>query len=73
MPLIRRTQYEPRTTATHRPHRLVKCRNPPIPENTMLDIMFNIHEHSDIGVCRITEGTVLQGEEPIYEERKASA
>ena len=42
-------------------------------ENTMLDIMFNIHERPDIGVCRITEGTVLQGEAPIYEERKASA
>ena len=42
-------------------------------ENTMLDIMFNIHERPDIGVCRITQGTVLQGEEPIYEERKASA
>ncbi len=42
-------------------------------ENSMLDIMFNIHEHPDIGVCRITRGTVLHGEEPIYEERKASA
>ena len=42
-------------------------------ENTMLDIMFNIHERPDIGICRITQGTVLQGEEPIYEERKASA
>ena len=42
-------------------------------ENTMLDIMFNIHEHPDIGVCRITRATVLQGDEPIYEERKASA
>ncbi len=42
-------------------------------ENTMLDIMFNIHERPEIGVCRITQGTVLLGEEPIYEERKASA
>ncbi len=42
-------------------------------ENSMLDIMFDIHEHPDIGVCRITKGTVLHGEEPIYEERKASA
>ncbi len=42
-------------------------------ENTMLDIMFNIHEHPDIGVCRITSETVASGEEPIYEERKASA
>jgi ATP-dependent Clp protease ATP-binding subunit ClpX len=42
-------------------------------ENTMLDIMFNIHERTDIGVCRITQGTVVRGEEPIYEERKASA
>ena len=42
-------------------------------ENTMLDIMFNIHERPDIGVCRITPETVSEGEEPIYEERKASA
>ncbi|MFQ5571306.1 MAG: ATP-dependent Clp protease ATP-binding subunit ClpX [Rhodothermales bacterium] len=42
-------------------------------ENTMLDIMFNIHEHPDIGKCRITKASVLHGEEPIYEERKASA
>ena len=42
-------------------------------ENTMLDIMFNIHDHPDIGVCRITRGAVEHGDEPIYEERKASA
>ena len=42
-------------------------------ENTMLDIMFNIHERPDIGVCRITPETVSEGEEPVYEERKASA
>jgi len=42
-------------------------------ENTMLDIMFDIHEHTDIGICRITRETVEHGQEPIYEERKASA
>ena len=42
-------------------------------ESVMLDIMFNIHNHADIGVCRITRDAVLHGAEPIYEERKASA
>jgi len=42
-------------------------------ENTMLDIMFNIHDHPDVGVCRITQAAVEHGDEPIYEERKASA
>jgi ATP-dependent Clp protease ATP-binding subunit ClpX len=42
-------------------------------EQTMLDIMFNIHEYPDIGTCRITKGTVLGTSEPIYEQRKASA
>ena len=42
-------------------------------EETMLEIMFNIHTLPDVGVCRITEATVLHGGEPVYEERKASA
>ena len=42
-------------------------------EESMLDIMFDIHTMSDIGSVRITRGTVLDKEEPIYEERKASA
>ena len=42
-------------------------------EQTMLEIMFNIHAHANIGSCRITRATVLEGAGPIYEERKASA
>ncbi len=42
-------------------------------ENTMLEIMFNVHDHSDIALCRITSEAVLDEAEPIYEERKASA
>jgi ATP-dependent Clp protease ATP-binding subunit ClpX len=42
-------------------------------EETMLNIMFNIHNYAGIGLCRITRSTVLDGAEPIYEARKASA
>ena len=42
-------------------------------EETMLEIMFNIHALPDVGLCRITAATVLDGSEPVYEERKASA
>ncbi|ARA93080.1 ATP-dependent protease ATP-binding subunit ClpX [Rhodothermaceae bacterium RA] len=42
-------------------------------EETMLNVMFDIHTRPDVGRCRITAGSVLYGEEPIYEERKASA
>ncbi len=42
-------------------------------EDTMLEIMFNIHTHSNIAVCQVTERTVMYGDEPIYEERKATA
>ncbi len=42
-------------------------------EDTMLDIMFDIHSYPDIAACRITRATVLFGDKPIYEERKASA
>ncbi len=44
-----------------------------VTEDTMLDIMFDVHGYPDVGLCRITGRTVLYGEEPIYEERKASA
>ena len=42
-------------------------------ESTMLEIMFHVHTHSDVGVCRITAATVVDAEKPIYEKRKASA
>ncbi|MYJ55933.1 MAG: ATP-dependent Clp protease ATP-binding subunit ClpX [Rhodothermaceae bacterium] len=42
-------------------------------EQSMLDIMFEIHSLSDVGVCRITGDTILLGRSPIYEKRKASA
>jgi len=42
-------------------------------EQTMLDIMFDIHSHANIGSCRITRATVIEDGGPIYEERKASA
>ncbi|MDX1547722.1 MAG: ATP-dependent Clp protease ATP-binding subunit ClpX, partial [Rhodothermales bacterium] len=42
-------------------------------ESVMLDIMFNVHEHPDVGTCRITRDVVLGRSEPLYEERKASA
>jgi ATP-dependent Clp protease ATP-binding subunit ClpX len=42
-------------------------------EETMLDIMFNIHAMSDLASCRITRETVLHGAEPIFEPHKATA
>lgn len=42
-------------------------------EDTMLDIMFEIHTHNEIGSCRITSDTVLQGATPVFEKRKATA
>ncbi len=42
-------------------------------EDAMLDIMFDIHAHPDLGACRITADTVLHKAAPIYEERRASA
>ena len=42
-------------------------------EDTMLDIMFDVHSHPDIAACRITRATVLFGDKPVYEKRKASA
>jgi ATP-dependent Clp protease ATP-binding subunit ClpX len=42
-------------------------------EDTMLDIMFEVHSKQDLGACRITADTVEEKTEPIYEKRKASA
>ncbi len=42
-------------------------------EQSMLDIMFEIHSLKDVGVCSITEETILSGKPPVYEKRKASA
>ena len=42
-------------------------------ENVMLDIMFDIHTHANVGNCHITEATVREGVPPLYDERKASA
>ena len=42
-------------------------------EKTMLEIMYDVHHHADVGICRITRETVLYGDLPLYEERKASA
>lgn len=42
-------------------------------EQIMLDIMFDMHSHTNVGKCRITVDAVTGKAEPIYEERKASA
>ncbi len=42
-------------------------------ESIMLDIMFDLHSRMHAGACRITASTVLNGEAPLFEERKASA
>ena len=42
-------------------------------EDTMLDVLFDIHEHPDVGSCHIPAATVRDGTPPIYGERKASA
>ncbi len=42
-------------------------------EQIMLDIMFDMHSHSNVAKCRITVDTVSNKAEPIYEERKATA
>src|SRR5690554_2963375 len=42
-------------------------------EDTMLDIMFDIHDQPTVGTCRVTANTVLYKEAPIYEDRKAIA
>ena len=42
-------------------------------EDTMLDIMFDMHTHPEAGTCRVTLSTVEDGTPPMYGERKASA
>jgi len=42
-------------------------------EDTMLDIMFDIHSMTDVASCRITRDTVIHGAEPVFEPHKASA
>ena len=42
-------------------------------EETMLEVMFDIHAYTDIQSCRITESTVLEEEPPILGKRRASA
>ena len=42
-------------------------------EDTMLDIMFDLHRHKEVGRCRITRDAIVHGHTPIYEHRKASA
>jgi ATP-dependent Clp protease ATP-binding subunit ClpX len=42
-------------------------------ESTMLDIMFTLHSRMNAGTCRISASTVLYGDAPDFEERKASA
>ena len=42
-------------------------------EDTMLDIMFDLHMHSEVGICRITADAIQKGSAPIYEHRKATA
>ena len=44
-----------------------------IMEETMLDVMFHVHDRPDIGSCVITASTVVDGTDPIYVARKASA
>lgn len=42
-------------------------------EQSMLDVMYEIHSIKDVGVCRVTEETITSGKKPIYKKRKASA
>jgi ATP-dependent Clp protease ATP-binding subunit ClpX len=42
-------------------------------EDSMLDIMFDIHSMQDVAVCRITADTIRGNREPVFEIRKASA
>ena len=44
-----------------------------IMEQTMLDLMFNLHDHPEIGHVRITRGAVVEGDAPLVETRKATA
>jgi ATP-dependent Clp protease ATP-binding subunit ClpX len=42
-------------------------------EDTMLEIMFNVHSRSNVGRCIVTRETVETKAEPIFEQKKASA
>jgi len=42
-------------------------------DRVMLDIMFDVHSHSSVGACHVTESTVREGTPPLYDTRKASA
>jgi ATP-dependent Clp protease ATP-binding subunit ClpX len=42
-------------------------------EETMLDVMFDIHDRGNIATCLITEHCVTEKAAPILEERKATA
>jgi ATP-dependent Clp protease ATP-binding subunit ClpX len=42
-------------------------------EETMLDLMFDVHTKSDVAAVRITRETVENRAEPILEPRKATA
>ncbi|MDA1029507.1 MAG: ATP-dependent Clp protease ATP-binding subunit ClpX [Bacteroidetes bacterium] len=42
-------------------------------EDTMLEIMFNVHSKSNIGRCIVTRETVESKAEPLFEQKKASA
>lgn len=44
-----------------------------IMEDTMLEIMFDIHSRPDVSTCRITAAVVNDKAEPAYEKRKVSA
>ncbi len=42
-------------------------------EETMLEVMFDIHAYTDVQSCRITQSVVDRDESPILQTRKASA
>src|SRR5690606_31488504 len=42
-------------------------------EQVMVDIMYDMHSHPNVAVCRITSDTVGRNSPPLYEERKATA
>jgi ATP-dependent Clp protease ATP-binding subunit ClpX len=44
-----------------------------IMEDTMLNIMFEVHSRSHVRKCYITAETVMEGAPPRYEERRAAA
>ncbi|NNE35350.1 MAG: ATP-dependent Clp protease ATP-binding subunit ClpX [Rhodothermales bacterium] len=44
-----------------------------IMEDTMLDVMFQVHDRPEVGACVVTEAAVVDGIDPLYIARKASA